>query len=137
MNRKDWVLLDACVLFGFPLADTLLRCAEEPAFYQPLWSDRILREVRNTLIGKRGLAPEKADRRITVMKKAFPEAAVEGFEPLEPWLEEIPAHDRHVLAAAIRGGAARILTLNVRHFPNTATNPFRIEVVSPADMIRE
>ncbi len=137
MSRKHRILLDACVLVGFPLADTLLRCAEEPAFYSPLWSDRILGEVQKTLSSKLRLAPEKASRRIAVMKEVFPEAAVEGFEPLEPILQEIHPGDRHVLAAAIRGEAGRILTLNTRHFPATVTARFQIEVVSPADLIRE
>ena len=39
------VLLDACVLVPMPLCDTLLRLAEEPALYRPLWSERILLEV--------------------------------------------------------------------------------------------
>jgi hypothetical protein len=43
------VLLDACVLVPMPLCDTLLRLAEEPAFYRPLWSEEILREVGDAL----------------------------------------------------------------------------------------
>lgn len=137
MNRKDWILLDACVLFGFPLADTLLRCAEEPAFYFPLWSDRILSEVQTALSKKLGLAPKKACDRIDDMREAFPEASVEGFEPLEPVLKKINPGDRHVLAAAIRGGAGRLLTLNTRHFPASVTARFKIDVVSPADLLLE
>lgn len=137
MNRKDWILLDACVLVGFPLADTVLRCAEDPAFYYPLWSDTILVEVRTALTGKLNLSAHKADGRIAAMKKAFPEALVDGFQPLEPCLQQINPGDRHVLGAAIRGGAGRILTLNTRHFPEEAVAPFQIEMVSPADIIRE
>jgi hypothetical protein len=137
MRRKDRVLLDACVLVGFPLADTLLRCAEEPAFYFPLWSDRILGEVQKALSSKLRLAPEKARGRIAAMREAFPEASVEGFEPLEPVLKKINPGDRHVLAAAIRGGAGRLLTLNTRHFPASVTARFKIDVVSPADLLFE
>ena len=39
------VVLDACVLVPMPLCDTLLRLAEDPAMYRPLWSDKILQEV--------------------------------------------------------------------------------------------
>ena len=42
-------VLDTCVLAPMPLCDTLLRLAEEPAFYIPKWSDGILRELRSTL----------------------------------------------------------------------------------------
>ena len=137
MNRKDLILLDACVLVSFPFADTALRCAEDPKFYHPLWSNRILGEVRAALTGKLNLPSDKADRRISAMEQAFPEVMVDGYQPLEPWLETINPNDRHVLAAAIRGGAGRILTQNTRHFPNEAVAPFQIEVVSPADMIQE
>jgi len=39
------VVLDACVLVPMPLCDTLLRLAEEPAMYRPMWSEEILQEV--------------------------------------------------------------------------------------------
>ena len=48
------VLLDACVLAPMPVCDTLLRLAEEPAFYAPKWSWEILEEVSRTLV----MAPE-------------------------------------------------------------------------------
>lgn len=34
-------VLDACVLAPMPVCDTLLRLAEEPAFYKPKWSEDI------------------------------------------------------------------------------------------------
>ncbi|MGE5567438.1 MAG: hypothetical protein ACM3S5_00225 [Rhodospirillales bacterium] len=42
-------VLDTCVLAPMPLCDTLLRLAEDPAFYIPKWSADILRELRSTL----------------------------------------------------------------------------------------
>jgi hypothetical protein len=42
-------LLDACVLVPMCLCDTLLRLAEEPAMYRPLWSNEILQEVGTAL----------------------------------------------------------------------------------------
>ena len=48
------VVLDACVLIPMPLADTLLRMAETPALYLPLWSPTIVDEVTRSLIGKWG-----------------------------------------------------------------------------------
>jgi hypothetical protein len=41
--------LDACVLAPMPIADTLLRLAEEPSFYLPKWSRDILEETKRTL----------------------------------------------------------------------------------------
>ena len=40
--------------------------------------------------------------------------------------------DRHVLAAAIHGGADIIVTLNLRHFPPEALEPYKI-VAQPPD----
>lgn len=38
-------VLDTCVLAAMPLCDTLLRLAEDPAFYIPKWSADIVREL--------------------------------------------------------------------------------------------
>ena len=48
------VVLDACVLIPMPLCDTLLRLAEDPSMYRPLWSDQILQEVGIALEKKLG-----------------------------------------------------------------------------------
>jgi hypothetical protein len=43
--------------------------------------------------------------------------------------------DRHVLAAAVRAGAALIVTANVRDFPAAALEPFGVEAVHPDDFL--
>ena len=52
-------VLDACVLARMPLCDTLLRCAEEPALFRPVWSENILTEVQSTLLEKFDYPSEK------------------------------------------------------------------------------
>ncbi len=42
-------VLDACVLVPMALCDLLLRLAEEPAMYRPLWSEQILTEMAKAL----------------------------------------------------------------------------------------
>ena len=79
------VVLDACVLIPMPLADTLLRMAETPALYLPLWSLTILDEVTRNLIQKWGLTPEKARRREAVLRQHFPEACVSGYPSSAAW----------------------------------------------------
>jgi hypothetical protein len=82
-----------------PLADTLPRMAEAPRLYLPKWSQTILDEVTRNFIAKWGMAPEKARRREEELHRHFPEAWVEGFEPIIGAMTNDPG-DRHVLAAA-------------------------------------
>ncbi|WP_066366806.1 PIN domain-containing protein [Herbidospora mongoliensis] len=121
-------ILDACVLYPNVLRDTLLRVAEASA-YQPLWSERILAEARKALIGK-GLPEPNVKRTLSFMRAAFPEAMVEGWEPLE---ESMGNHvkDRHVLAAAVRGHAEVIVTFNLRDFTPTACEAWDVEAQHP------
>jgi hypothetical protein len=62
------VVLDACVLFPNVLRDTMLTLAESELF-QPLWSDRILDEVRRNVIAKRNVDPAALDRTLALMNK--------------------------------------------------------------------
>ncbi len=52
MRGGSRVVLDACVLIPMPLADTLLRMAEEPRLYLPRWPQAIMDEVTRSLITK-------------------------------------------------------------------------------------
>lgn len=119
-------VLDACVLYPMPLCDTLLRLAEDPAFYRPLWSEDILREVGKTLIEK-GHTIKQRDRRLDVMRAHFPEALVEVPGELVGAFNGIPdPRDRHVLAAALQGKADAIITQNTKHFPKECLDKYGI-----------
>ncbi len=134
--RADYrVVLDACVLIPMPLADTLLRMAEEPRLYLPLWSQFIMDEVTRNLIDKWGMPIEKARRREDEIRRHFPEAWVEGLEPLVEVMTNDPG-DRQVLAAAVRSHAELIVTYNRRHFPLESVRPWDIEVQGPSTFLR-
>lgn len=122
-------VLDTCVLAPMPLCDTLLRLAEDPAFYIPKWSGDILRELRSTL-QRMGYTTAQAGRRITAMESAFEDASVAGYEYLAASMRNNPK-DRHVLAAAVRCGAHAIITDNVRHFPPSSVKPYDVDVLTP------
>ena len=83
-------VLDTSVLAPMPVADTLLRLAEEPRFYLPRWSNQILDELHRTLEINFGYSAEQAARRVRVMRTAFPEAMVTGYAELIPANEEPP-----------------------------------------------
>jgi predicted nucleic acid-binding protein len=123
---------DACTLYGIRLTDLLLRLADAGAF-RALWSDEVLEEVRRNVI-RSGVDEAAIDHRITAMHQFFPDALVTGYEPLTASMTCDPK-DRHVLAAAIRSKADVLVTFNVRDFPDSALDPFDVEVVHPDDFL--
>jgi hypothetical protein len=126
-------VLDTCVLAPMPVMDTLLRLAEEPAFYTPKWSKEILEELRRTLT-KFGRTPAQIDRRIETMRNAYPDAIVEGFEELIPAMKN-QEKDRHVLAAAVKCGAHTIVSDNKKHFPEESLSPYNLECLTADEFL--
>jgi predicted nucleic acid-binding protein len=126
--------LDANVLYPAPLRDFLL-CLAESEIFIPKWSEEIHEEwTRNLLANRSDLLPGRAKRTCSMMNKAFPEASVSGYEPLIPSLTN-DEKDRHVLAAAIVGGAGYIVTFNHKDFPRTSLSPHNIMAISPDSFV--
>ena len=112
-------VLDACVLVPAALCDTLLRLAEEPAMYRPLWSQHIMTEMAKALKTKLHRTAEEISHKQQEMNKAFPEAMVTVPKSLPLALDGIPDEgDRPVLATAIMAHANVIVTQNTKHFPH-------------------
>lgn len=109
------VIFDTCALYGGSLNDLMLRLADEAAL-SPLWSADVLDELERNLADRIGA--NGAARRVQAMRGAFPEAEVRGYENLAPTMTCDPK-DRHVLAAAVRGAAAVLVTFNLEDFPVT------------------
>ncbi|TQL01514.1 PIN domain-containing protein [Cellulomonas sp. SLBN-39] len=111
-------VLDANVLVPVALADVLLGAAEA-GLYRPLWSARILDEVRAAVVRVRPhLDPSRVDARLHAMNSAFDDALVHGWEALVDGIVlGGDPDDRHVVAAAIRGGAEAVVTANLSDFP--------------------
>jgi predicted nucleic acid-binding protein len=111
-------VLDANVLVPSALCDTLLRLAAD-GFYRPLWSEQILKEVEHAILRIRPeLDPIRVARRIDAMRAAFIDANVEGWEEVAAGLDLPDPDDRHVLAAAIAGGAQAIVTVQREGLPD-------------------
>lgn len=68
------------------------------------------------------------------VRQGFPEAEVSDFESLVPSLSNDPK-DRHVLAAAIRGGCQLIITFNIKHFPPESLTQWSMQVSHPQDYL--
>lgn len=110
------VLLDACVLFPTVMRELLLGVAATGAF-APLWSPRILEEwARATRRLPEG-AEATARAEIALMRDRWPAAAIDPGPDLIERLSLPDPDDRHVLAAAIAGGADVLMTLNRSDFP--------------------
>jgi len=71
------------------------------------------------------------------MDKHAIDAIVSGYEDLIPALHLPDPNDRHVLAAAIRGGADAIVTMNLRDFPVEATSDWGIEAAHPDEFVTQ
>jgi predicted nucleic acid-binding protein len=125
--------LDTNVLYGVYLCDTLLRLAEEGT-HQPQWSAGVLEELERNLVERAGLAREAAQRRISEMQRAFPDAEVHGYEALIESMTCDPK-DRHVLAAAVRCQSAVLVTFNGDDFPEDSTRPYDIGVINTDDFL--
>lgn len=126
--------LDACALVPVSLADTLLGAAERGLF-RPLWSEDVLGEAERAV--KRvhpELSPSRVARRFRVMRQAFPDSSVAGYEAMASGLELPDPDDRHVAAAAALGRADVLVTFNVRDFPAVAM-PDGVEVVHPDEFL--
>jgi len=124
------VLIDACVLYPTVLREIVMGAAREGLFV-PLWSPRILAEWAHSA-GRTGPAgTEIARGEITLLKLHWPEAEVTPDPACEAAIDLPDAGDRHVLAAAIAGGAEILLTLNLRDFPAWALGAHGLRAMSP------
>lgn len=123
-------LLDANVLWPFVLRDTLVR-ADIARLYEAIWTRAILDEVARTLKRQRpDLDPARIDRTCALLIEHFPHALVEDYQDLIPAMRNDEG-DRHVLAAAVKGRANVLVTVNRRHFPAYACEPHGIDVQTP------
>jgi hypothetical protein len=106
MTGAPPVVLDACVLATYSLCDTLLRLAEPPRLFEPKWSEEIIREATRALELKLGWPNSLTCHLEAELRRHFSEAWINGYEPLVPRMTN-DEKDRHVVAAAVHGQAAR------------------------------
>lgn len=123
---------DTNVLYGALLNDFILELADRSLF-RPLWSKDVLFELAKNLV-KNGEDPTLVEKRVTTMERYFADAMVTGYDDLVPTMTN-DEKDRHVLAAAVRGGAEVLVTFNTRDFPERSVEPFDLEVIHPDDFL--
>jgi len=129
-------VLDACVLYPAPIRDALLGLASR-SFYRPMWTSQIHDEwIRNLLKNRGDLTEAQLHRTRDQMDRIFEEALITDYECLIDAIKLPDLGDRHVVAAAIRGGADAIVTFNTKDFPEETLDTHNIEVIHPDDFIR-
>ncbi|MCJ1702659.1 putative toxin-antitoxin system toxin component, PIN family [Rathayibacter sp. VKM Ac-2926] len=119
---------DNNVLYGALLNDVVLELADR-GLYRPLWSKDVLFELAKNLV-KNGEDPLLVEKRVGTMERYFADAMVSGYDDLVPTMAN-DEKDRHVLAAAVRGGAEVLVTFNTKDFPPASVEPFDLEIVHP------
>jgi hypothetical protein len=127
--------LDANVLYPAQLRNFLMHLARRDLF-QARWSDRAHDEwIAALLRHRRDLTIVQLQRTRRLMDENIDDALVSGYETLIDQLILPDADDRHVLAAAIHGGAGVIITVNLRDFPVDALAPHGVEALHPDTFI--
>ena len=118
------------MLYPLNLRDVLVWSAAAE-FYRVLWSDRILDEATRNLVRDGRIVQAGAERLVGFLRLHFPEACVTDYDGL---ISAMPnaEHDRHVTAAAVRGGAQVIVTFNLKDF---AKLPDGIVALHPDDFL--
>ena len=133
--RADYrVFIDACVLANQGVCDLLLRLSERPRLIVPHWSAEVLDEVRRTHLEKLKWPPHLAESFQRQVRQTFPEAEIRDYEKLIDSITN-EAKDRHVVAAAVRGGCPLILTFNLKHFPHASLAPWSVQAAHPQDYL--
>ena len=128
-------IYDACVLYPAPLRSLLMYLAMTDLF-GARWTEAIHEEwMRNVQKDYPDITREKAERVRDLMNAHVRDCLVTGYEDLIPALTLPDPDDRHVLAAAIRSGAAVIVTANLADFPAEALKQYGIAAQHPDEFI--
>jgi hypothetical protein len=131
------VVYDACVLYPAPLRDLLMRLALTD-LYRARWTNLIHDEwIRSVLRQRPDLRADDLERTRSLMNAHVRDCLITGFERLIPTVQLPDPDDRHVVAAAIHGGASLIVTFNVRDFPPGQLAPYGLATRHPDDFICE
>lgn len=130
------VVLDACVLFPTVLREILLGVARE-GLYEPVVSERILREWVLATAKLGPVAQAQAEGEAALLRAAFPRALREAPVDLSARLALPDADDVHVLAVAIAAHADAIVTFNADDFPRPVLADHGLERRDPDGFLWE
>lgn len=123
------------MLYPAPLRDFLVELATAGLF-RARWTDEIHDEwIRNVLKNRQDLTPDQLQRTRSLMDESVLGCLVNGYQSLVDAIQLPDSGDRHVVAAAIHCGADAIITMNLRHFPDSELRKYNIEAQHPDDFL--
>ena len=138
------VVFDACVLVPMHLRNLLMWMASSELF-RAKWSadihDEWIRNVVKIRKNKGATAKElsELETRIEETRKdmdlAVRDALVTGYEEIAKTLTKTSKEDRHVVAAAIVGGAELIVTYKLKDFSKSELSKYNLEAIHPDDFL--
>jgi predicted nucleic acid-binding protein len=134
INGRYTAVLDACVLFSRLQRDVLLSLAHAD-LYTARWTLEIEREWTSSLANQYPDAAEKIPKLVEQMREAVPDCLIVDYELFIPCIKLPDENDRHVLAAAIRGNADAIVSLNTKDFPVQVLSQFDVEIQTPDQFV--
>ncbi len=130
-------LYDACVLYPFSLRDLLVELATTRLF-DARWTNQIHDEwIRNLLQDHPEITLSQLERTKKLMNQAVLGSLVVDFEHLIPSINLPDPNDAHVIAAAIACEAQRIVTFNLKDFPDATLKPLGMSAIHPDEFILE
>jgi len=134
VSGRYTAVLDACVLFSRLQRDVLLSLAHAD-LYTARWTQEIENEWTSSLVEKYPDSAEKIPALVEQMREAIPDCLIIDYELFIPSIQLPDENDRHVLAAAIRGNADAIVSLNTKDFPAEILSKFDIEIQTPDQFV--
>jgi hypothetical protein len=124
-------VFDACILYPFHLRNIVVQAAVD-RLVEARWTDEIHNEwIRNLAAETPTIPIERLQTTRRLMNDALPGATISGYGDLVPTVSLPDPDDRHVVAAAIAGGASIIVTWNLRDFPTTALEKYGLRRQTP------
>jgi predicted nucleic acid-binding protein len=135
-DRPPRAILDTDIIYSRVLHELLGRVANELRLLDLFWSEELLAEAKRSLIEKKGLAGEVAQRWVDYLPQSFPAGHTN--------LDEAPAvdlaslttdpADHHVCALAVASGADYLFTHD-RGYLREGLRRYGIEVLAPDEFL--
>jgi predicted nucleic acid-binding protein len=130
-------VLDTDIIYSRVLHELLGRVADELRLFDIFWSDELLAEVRESLIEKKGLKDEVAQRWVDHLPRNFPAGHIDLDQaPTTADLSSLttdPA-DHHVCALAVASDADYLFTHD-RGYLHDGLRRHGVEVLAPDEFL--